>query len=72
MDNKKTNFKRISENRVNKILIVLQQLGNLTNSSFYEYSNEEIEDMFNSIQSELDKTKDKLIRNNKYNKKIEL
>ena len=43
MENKKDNFKRISENRVSKILNLLSQLTNLSNSSFYEYTDDEID-----------------------------
>ena len=49
MENKRDNFKRISENRVSKILTMIDQLTNLSNSSFYEYSDEEIEKIFKAI-----------------------
>ena len=42
MENKKENFKRISENRVSKIIMLLSQLTNLSNSSYYEYTDEDI------------------------------
>lgn len=61
VENKKENFKRISENRVNKILTLLSQLSNLTNSSFYEYSEEDIEKIFNAIEREAKKTKKVLL-----------
>ncbi len=61
MDNKKENFKRISENRVNKILQLLDQLSNLTNTSFYDYSEEDIEKIFNTIEDETKKTKEVLL-----------
>ena len=64
MDNKRDNFKRIAENRVNKILDLYKQLGNLTNNSFYEYTNEEIEKIFQELEKELKNTKKKLISNN--------
>ena len=46
MENKKENFKRIAENRVNKILVLYKQLENLSNTSFYEYTNDQIEKIF--------------------------
>ena len=61
MDNKKENFKRISENRVNKILHLLDQLSNLTNTSFYDYSEEDIEKIFTTIEDETKKTKEILL-----------
>ena len=73
MDNKKENFKRISENRVNKILQLLDQLSNLTNTSFYEYTEEDIEKIFATIDAESEKTKNILLNaKNKKKKKFEL
>lgn len=73
MDNKKENFKRISENRVNKILQLLGQLSNLTNTSFYEYTEEDIEKIFSTIEAESNKTKTILLNaKSKKKKKFEL
>lgn len=65
MENKKDNFKRIAENRVNKILVLYKQLENLSNTSFYEYTNDQIEKIFEILESELKATKEKLIKENK-------
>lgn len=65
---KKDNFKRISENRVSKILALFSQLKNLKNLSFYEYTNEEILRMFILIDEESKKTRDELLKAN--NRKI--
>ncbi len=59
MDNKKDNFKRIAENRTNKIIDMISLLGNLSNRSFYEYTDDQINSIFDAIQSELDKTRAK-------------
>lgn len=67
-ENKKDNFKRISENRVTKILNLLQQLTNLTNTSFYEYSDEDIEKIFNAIEEETKKSKETLLKANNKDK----
>ena len=69
MDTKKENFKRISENRTSKILVLLSQLTNLTNSSFYEYTNDEIEEIFDSIFNEAQKSKKVLLESNDKKKK---
>lgn len=53
---KRDNFVRISEQRVNEIIDKLQSLQNLTNKSFYEYDNKDIEKIVSSIQRELDNT----------------
>ena len=57
MDNKKDNFKRIAEKRTNKIIESISKLRNLTNTSFYEYTDEQIEVIFEAIQKELDNQK---------------
>jgi hypothetical protein len=72
MENKKENFKRVAENRTNKIINMVGLLGNLTNSSFYEYSDEEIENIFSAIQNELDKQHAKFKKSGSSRKKFEL
>lgn len=75
MENKKENFKRISENRVSKILTLLSQLTNLSNSSFYEYNDEDIEKIFEAINNEAQRSKELLLRSNnkkRKNKRFEL
>ena len=75
MENKRDNFKRISENRVSKILTLLSQLTNLSNSSFYEYTDEEIEKIFDAISTEVAKSKEMLLKSNdkkRKNKRFEL
>ena len=72
MSVKKDNFKRISENRVSKILTLFEQMNNLTNTSYYEYSEEDIEKIFKTLEEELIKTKMTLLNNKKKNKRFEL
>ena len=54
MENKKQNFKKIAENRTNKIIDMISLLGNLSNTSYYEYTDEQINAIFDAIQEELD------------------
>lgn len=54
---KQDNFIRLAEARTNKILDMLDLLGNLSNTSHYEYSEEQVENMFDAIQTELDEQK---------------
>lgn len=68
-NNKRDNFKRISENRVSKILVLLSQLTNLTNTSFYEYTDEDIKKIFDTLEEETKKAKDILLKTNDKNKK---
>lgn len=73
MNSKRENFKRISENRTSKIIDLISKLHNLTNSSFYEYTDEEIDNIFRLIQNELNKQKNIFIAERKReNKKVEL
>ena len=70
---KQENFKRIADNRVNKIVDLISKLHNLSNTSFYEYTDEQINEMFNLIQNELDIQK-QLVDNDKKKeqKRVEL
>ena len=59
MDNKKENFRKIAENRTNKIIDMIALLGNLSNSSYYEYTDAQINAIFDAIQEELDRQREK-------------
>ena len=59
MENKKQNFKKIAENRTNKIIDMISLLGNLSNTSYYEYTDEQINAIFDAIQEELDRQREK-------------
>ena len=73
MDIKKENFKRISENRIKKINDLISKLQNLINPSFYDYDDKQINQMFESIQNELDKQKKIFLEDKKKkNKRIRL
>ena len=70
---KHENFKRIAENRKNKIISTIEQLNNLRNSSFYEFSEEEIKAMFEEIEQKTVDIKKRLINScKKQNKKGEM
>ena len=69
---KKSNFIRIAEARTNKIIESIALLGNLSNTSYYEYTPEQIEAMFCAIQEELDTQKKKFIGNEPKKKKFRL
>lgn len=68
-NNKQDNFKRIAENRTNKIIDMIASLSNLSNTSYYEYTKEQIEAIFDAIQYELDKQKKNLMPKNDGKKK---
>ena len=69
MDNKKDNFKRIAEKRTNKIIESISKLQNLTKTYFYEYTDEQVEAIFEAIQEELDNQKKIFEENKKKGKK---
>lgn len=64
MENKKENFKRISEARVKRIVSSLAQMQNLANASYYEYSDEEVEAIFEEINQASTKAKEALLKGN--------
>ena len=68
-NNKQQNFKRIAENRTNKIIDMIASLSNLSNTSYYEYTADQIEAIFSAIQAELDKQKKNLMPKNDGKKK---
>ena len=56
---KRENFIRLAENRTNKILEMVRLLGNLSNTSNYTYTKEDVNKIFNAIEKELAETKKK-------------
>lgn len=71
-NDRQENFKRIAEARTNKILKSISLLGNLSNKSYYEYTDEQIEAIFEAIQEELNIQKDKFTEKNQSKKKFRL
>lgn len=66
---KEENFKRIAERRTNNILDSIEQLKNLSNSSFYEYTDEQIISIFDAIEEETKSSKEYLLQKNNKKKK---
>ena len=56
-ETKREKFVRIAESRTNKIINMIQLLGNCSNQSLYEYSQKDVNKIFNTIQTELDEAK---------------
>ena len=69
---KKANFIRIAEARTNKIIESIALLGNLSNTSYYEYTPDQIEAMFSAIQEELDNQKRRFVDSGPKKKKFRL
>lgn len=51
-ENKRDRFVRIAEARTNKILNMIKLLGNCSNRGVYDYSDEDINKIFNTIDKE--------------------
>lgn len=49
-ETKRERFVRLAENRTNKIISMVQLLGNCSNTSIYEYSDSDIEQIFSAIE----------------------
>lgn len=56
-ETKRDKFVRLAENRTNKILQTLVLLGNCSNTGVYEYTQKDVEKIFNAIQNQLNETK---------------
>ena len=58
-ETKREKFVRLSEARTNKILNMLQLLGNCANTNTYDYTQKDVEKIFAAIESEVKETKKK-------------
>ena len=61
-ETKRERFVRIAEARTNKIIDMIQLLGNCSNASVYEYTVNDIEKIFSAIDSELKESRKKFCR----------
>lgn len=69
---KQENFRRIAEARTNKIIEAITLLGNLSNTSYYEYTPQQVDSMFEAIQEELDTQKQRFSEKEAKKKKFRL
>ncbi len=58
-ETKREKFVRLAETRTNKIIDMLQLLGNCSNSSAYDYSQEDVDKIFSAIESEVKEARKK-------------
>ena len=58
-ENKNEKFRRLAENRTNIIIQKIQLLGNLSNKTVYDYSDEEVKKMFAAIDASLNEVKER-------------
>lgn len=69
---RKENFIRLAEARTNKILKYVNLLGNLSNKSYYNYSEEQVNAIFSAIQNELEEQRERFGHNDEKQKKFRL
>ncbi len=65
-------FKRIASNRTQKIIDMINLLGNCSNRYVYDYSDEEVEKIFSAIEEELKDTRKKFDSSSKKKNKFVL
>ena len=65
---KRERFRRVAVGRTNKIIDQIRLLGNCANRSNYEYSEEDVQKIFNAIESELRDVRAKYQAKKKNNK----
>ncbi len=58
-ETKREKFVRIAEARTNKIISMIQLLGNCSNQSQYEYTQKDVNKIFGAIQQEIETVKKK-------------
>lgn len=58
-ETKRDKFVRIAEARTNKIISMIQLLGNCSNQSQYEYTQKDVDKIFKAIQTEIDEAKNR-------------
>lgn len=58
-ETKRDKFIRLAEARTNKIIDMLQLLGNCSNSNAYDYTQQDVEKIFNAIEAEVREAKKK-------------
>lgn len=61
MSQKRDNFVRLAEARVNRALREIRLIGNLSNRGAYEFSDADIRKMFGALQKGLDAAKSRFL-----------
>jgi hypothetical protein len=61
-ESKREKFVRLAEARTNKIIDTLQLLGNCSNTSAYEYTQQDVDQIFSAIETEVREAKKKFAK----------
>lgn len=60
-ETKRERFIRLAEARTNKILEMMRLLGNCSSKANYEYSDDDIKQIFSALEKELKNTKNRFL-----------
>lgn len=71
-ETKRDRFVRIAEARTNKIISMIQLLGNCANPGSYEYNEKDVSDIFGAIEKELKSAKMKFTSTDEKTTKFKL
>ena len=58
-ESKRERFVRLAEARTNKIIDMIQLLGNCANANTYEYTQQDVDQIYSAIEAELREAKKK-------------
>ena len=58
-ESKRERFVRLAEARTNKIIDMIQLLGNCANANTYQYTQQDVDQIFSAIEAELREAKKK-------------
>ena len=61
-ESKRERFVRLAEARTNKIIDMIQLLGNCSNTYTYEYTQQDIDQIFSAIETEVREAKKKFAK----------
>lgn len=61
METKRERFVRLAEARTNKILEMMRLLGNCSSKANYEYTEDDVKQIFGALEKELKNTKNKFM-----------
>lgn len=71
-ETKKQRFRRLAEQRTNKAIDMLRLIGNLSNRMNYDYSEEDVKQIFDALENELYAAKEKFGVESREDKKFVL
>lgn len=69
-ESKSDKFVRIAEGRMTKVRVALARLDNLSNRSAYDYTEEQVNQMFGILEKELAEVKNSFLKTDKEEKKF--